>query len=154
MIIDDNDFYQKQSVFSLTQQRAVATSLNALVFRTYCPSTAGTVAAFMLYLPFLLVGSGVFCNTSDRMTLRYFMTSCAYPSSFSRYDAAHNMYCLSRYNCQDDDVAWQDLALPSLSMQAYYARSGHPCGELSSARATLHGMLATRQAPHATPHAT
>lgn len=41
LILDDNDFYHTQSVFLLPQQRAFATSFNALVFRTYCPAPGG-----------------------------------------------------------------------------------------------------------------
>lgn len=45
LVIDDNDFYQKQSMFTLAQQRAIATSLNALVFRTHYPVTPGIASS-------------------------------------------------------------------------------------------------------------
>ncbi|KAL3160392.1 hypothetical protein ABBQ32_010717 [Trebouxia sp. C0010 RCD-2024] len=42
LVLDDNDFYERQDMFTLAQQRGVATALNALVFRTYCPASSGT----------------------------------------------------------------------------------------------------------------
>lgn len=41
LVLDDNDFYERQDMFTLAQQRGIATALNALVFRTYCPATSG-----------------------------------------------------------------------------------------------------------------
>ena len=41
LVLDDNDFYERQDTFSLAQQRGIATALNALVFRTYCPLSSG-----------------------------------------------------------------------------------------------------------------
>lgn len=41
LVLDDNDFYDGQDMFSLAQQRGIATALNALVFRTYCPASSG-----------------------------------------------------------------------------------------------------------------
>ena len=39
LVLDDDDFYQLQSVFNLGQQRGIATSLNTLVYSTHCPAT-------------------------------------------------------------------------------------------------------------------
>ena len=41
LVLDDADFHDRQDVFTLSQQRGIATALNALVFRTYFPNTAG-----------------------------------------------------------------------------------------------------------------
>lgn len=41
LVLDDNDFYERQDMFTLAQQRGIATALNALVFRTYCPASSG-----------------------------------------------------------------------------------------------------------------
>ena len=38
LVLDDDDFYRAQTVFTLGQQRAVATALNTLVYRTHCPT--------------------------------------------------------------------------------------------------------------------
>ena len=40
LVLDDDDFYELQTVFNLGQQRAIATSLNTLVFSTHCPAKA------------------------------------------------------------------------------------------------------------------
>lgn len=37
LIVDDDDFYTRQQPFNLAQQRAIATALNTLIFRTHCP---------------------------------------------------------------------------------------------------------------------
>lgn len=37
LVLDDEDFHEKQVPLSLGQNRAVATTLNTLVFLTYCP---------------------------------------------------------------------------------------------------------------------
>lgn len=37
LVLDDEDFHDKQTPLSLGQNRAVATTLNTLVFLTYCP---------------------------------------------------------------------------------------------------------------------
>jgi len=41
LVLDDTDFYERQDTFMLPQQRGIATALNALVFRTYCPTVSG-----------------------------------------------------------------------------------------------------------------
>lgn len=41
LVLDDHDFYERQDMFTLAQQRGIATALNALVFRTYCPASPG-----------------------------------------------------------------------------------------------------------------
>lgn len=41
LVLDDTDFYERQDTFTLSQQRGIATALNALVFRTYCPTVSG-----------------------------------------------------------------------------------------------------------------
>ena len=41
LVLDDTDFYERQDTFTLPQQRGIATALNALVFRTYCPAVSG-----------------------------------------------------------------------------------------------------------------
>lgn len=41
LVLDDDDFYECQDMFTLAQQRGIATALNALVFRTYCPLSLG-----------------------------------------------------------------------------------------------------------------
>ena len=41
LVLDDDDFYERQDMFTLAQQRGIATALNALVFRTYCPVSSG-----------------------------------------------------------------------------------------------------------------
>ena len=41
LVLDDNDFYERHHMFTLAQQRGIATALNALVFRTYCPASSG-----------------------------------------------------------------------------------------------------------------
>jgi hypothetical protein len=40
LVLDDDDFYRAQTLFTLGQQRAIATVLNTLVYRTHCPSAA------------------------------------------------------------------------------------------------------------------
>lgn len=40
VVVDDDDFHELQSTFSLGQQRAIATTLNTLIFRTRCPAEA------------------------------------------------------------------------------------------------------------------
>lgn len=40
MVTDDYDFHEKQPLFSLGQQRAIAATLNTLVFRTHLPASA------------------------------------------------------------------------------------------------------------------
>ena len=42
-MLDDHDFYERQDIFTLAQQRGIATALNALVFRTYCPASSGEI---------------------------------------------------------------------------------------------------------------
>ena len=37
LVVDDDDFHKRQQLFNLGQQRAIATALNTLVFRTHCP---------------------------------------------------------------------------------------------------------------------
>lgn len=37
LVMDDDEFYKLQHTFTLAQQRAIATALNTLVFRTHCP---------------------------------------------------------------------------------------------------------------------
>ncbi|KAL0028291.1 hypothetical protein WJX79_007793 [Trebouxia sp. C0005] len=44
LVLDDTDFYERQDTFTLSQQRGIATALNALVFRTYCPTVPGVLA--------------------------------------------------------------------------------------------------------------
>ncbi|KAK9815844.1 hypothetical protein WJX72_010650 [[Myrmecia] bisecta] len=39
LVLDDDDFYERQDTFTLAQQRGIATSLNTLVFRMHCPAT-------------------------------------------------------------------------------------------------------------------
>ena len=41
MVLDDEDFYNLQSTFTVSQQRGISTALNTLVFRTHCPATSG-----------------------------------------------------------------------------------------------------------------
>ena len=41
MVLDDEDFYNLQSTFTVSQQRGIATAFNTLVFRTHCPATSG-----------------------------------------------------------------------------------------------------------------
>jgi len=41
LVLDDTDFHERQDTFTLSQQRGIATALNALVFRTYCPTVSG-----------------------------------------------------------------------------------------------------------------
>ena len=41
LVWDDQDFHKRQAVFSLGQQRAIATALNSLVFRTHCRAAGG-----------------------------------------------------------------------------------------------------------------
>ena len=41
LVLDDDDFYERQDTFTLAQQRGIVTALNALVFRTYCPASSG-----------------------------------------------------------------------------------------------------------------
>ena len=41
LVLDDADFHERQDVFTLSQQRGIATALNALVFRTHFPGTPG-----------------------------------------------------------------------------------------------------------------
>ncbi len=41
LVLDDTDFYERQDTFTLPQQRGIATALNALVFRSYCPTVSG-----------------------------------------------------------------------------------------------------------------
>ena len=45
LVVDDEDFHSLQQVFNLQQQRAIATALNTLVFKTLAPerSTAGII---------------------------------------------------------------------------------------------------------------
>ena len=43
LVLDDDDFYERQDMFTLAQQRGIATALNALVFRTYCPASSGEI---------------------------------------------------------------------------------------------------------------
>ena len=40
LVLDDDDFYRLQTVFTLGQQRGIATALNTLVFRTFCPPSS------------------------------------------------------------------------------------------------------------------
>eukprot|EP00884_Botryococcus_braunii_P011773 jgi/Botrbrau1/20597/Bobra.113_1s0023.1 len=39
LVLDDEDFYQRQDMFTLAQQRAIATAFNTLVFRTHRPAS-------------------------------------------------------------------------------------------------------------------
>jgi hypothetical protein len=43
LVLDDEDFYERQDIFTLGQQRAVATALNTLVFRRHCPDLSNPV---------------------------------------------------------------------------------------------------------------
>ena len=38
LVLDDEDFHQRQDMLSLGQHRAIATALNSLVFHTHCPA--------------------------------------------------------------------------------------------------------------------
>ena len=40
MVVDDEDFHTLQQVFNLGQQRAIATALNTLVFRSLAPEAS------------------------------------------------------------------------------------------------------------------
>ena len=44
LVLDDHDFHERQAVFSLGQQRAIATALNSLVFRTHCRAPGAALA--------------------------------------------------------------------------------------------------------------
>ena len=50
MVLDDEDFYALQSMFTVSNQRGIATALNTLVFRTHCPATPGEVQATPIML--------------------------------------------------------------------------------------------------------
>ena len=38
LVLDDEDFHERQDMLSLGQHRAIATALNSLVFHTHCPA--------------------------------------------------------------------------------------------------------------------
>lgn len=43
-MLDDGDFHERQDMLSLGQHRAIATTLNSLVFHTHCPAPAAAAA--------------------------------------------------------------------------------------------------------------
>ena len=38
LVLDDQDFHERQEMLSLARHRAIATVLNSLVFHTHCPA--------------------------------------------------------------------------------------------------------------------
>ncbi len=38
LVLDDQEFHERQDMLSLGQHRAIATALNSLVFHTHCPA--------------------------------------------------------------------------------------------------------------------
>ena len=38
LVLDDEDFHERQDMLSLGQHRAIATALNSMVFHTHCPA--------------------------------------------------------------------------------------------------------------------
>lgn len=38
LVLDDQDFHERQEMLSLARHRAIATALNSLVFHTHCPA--------------------------------------------------------------------------------------------------------------------
>ena len=73
LVLDDQDFHERQEMLSLACHRAIATALNSLVFHTHCPATPaaqnGAQALRIIPLP-VMQGEPAVCPSSMQNRVR------------------------------------------------------------------------------------